>query len=35
MRGARPNAIGVIIIALLILALVVVRYWRALPWGAR
>jgi hypothetical protein len=35
MRQARYQAIGIIIIALLILALTIVRFARQIPWSAR
>jgi len=34
-RILRAEATGVILIAVLILIITVVRYWRNIPWGAR
>lgn len=34
-RILRTEATGVIIIAVLVLAIIVVRYWRSIPWSAR
>jgi hypothetical protein len=33
-RILRAEATGIILIALLILVITVVRYWRNIPWGA-
>jgi hypothetical protein len=35
MRAVRAQAVGLIVIALLLLALALLRYGRVLPWGAR
>jgi hypothetical protein len=34
-RILSAEATGVLLIALLILIITVVRYWRSIPWGAR
>jgi hypothetical protein len=35
MRTQRVQAIGIVMIALLVLAVVLIRYGGTLPWGAR
>ena len=35
MRGERMQAIGLVVVALIILAVVLIRYGRVLPWGAK
>jgi hypothetical protein len=35
MRNARVQAFGMIAVALLLLGLILLRYGRVLPWGAR
>lgn len=35
MRNGRVHAVGIIVLALVLLALVLLRYGGVLPWGAR
>jgi hypothetical protein len=35
MRTSRVQAIGIMVVALLVLAVVLIRYGGTLPWGAR